>query len=268
MIEDIERINHPKMEFYRETYKNSKRWDGDSFDGKNIIIYMEQGLGDQIMFFRFIKYFDKSKIILHTSKELHPIFENIGYKCLDKNCEDLPDHDFHILSLSLPFVLNCSIPLEPYIEISEKTELIKGFNIGIAWEGNPLHQYNSYRNCPLKYFKILQKEGINLFSLQPVIHDQNLIMDCEDLYLNGVEINNFYDTAKLINSLDMVISVDTGVLHLAGAMGKNGFGILSPVHTDYRWNFIWYPSIKMLKGSWNGIFMNLSPAIQTIIEKI
>lgn len=253
---EAERVNHPNMEYYRRAYKESKRWDGDELDGKRVIVYMEQGYGDQIMFLRFVRFLKAKEchITLHAPKALHRVISTLGVEVIDKDNPNLPDHDLHILSLSLPFVLQCPIPLEPYIQIPEKTELPQGWNIGIAWEGSRDHENNTKRSCPLKHFKKLQKEGVNLFCLLPEIKDQSLLAECEDMDLNGVELTDFYDTAKLINSLDLVVSVDTAALHLSGAMGKAGYGLLNPEVRDHRWDYIWYPTMMMLKGTWEQMF--------------
>lgn len=248
-----ERINDPRMEYYRTVYKDSKRWDGDELNGKKVIVYMEQGFGDQILFLRFLRFLKAKGAmpILHAPWQLHRLIKHMGYEYFDKTCTDLPNHDLHILSLSLPFVLKCSIPLEPYIKLEEKFDLKTENNIGIAWEGSKDHEYNHVRNCPLEQFKKLKG---SLYMMQPAIFDWALIENCEEMDLNGVELYDFYDVAKLINSVDSIVSVDTASLHLAGAMGKKGYGLLSPVVTDPRWEYVWYPTIKMLKGSWDESF--------------
>jgi len=265
---DQERANNPNMEYYRTMYKDSKKWDGkQGLAGKKVIVYMEQGHGDQIQFLRFVRFIkamDCSQIILHTPKSLHRLIDTLGVEKIDRDNNPLPNHDYHILSFSLPFLLreavpNFSIPLEPYITVSEKTELLPGYNIGIAWEGSPLHKRNADRNCHLSNFKSIAASGINFFLLQPTIQDFSLISGCEDMNLKGVEIEDFYDVAKLINSLDMVVTVDTAALHLAGAMGQRGFGLLGPKWEDRRWRMgFWYPTIKLLKGEWEEIFKQVT----------
>ncbi len=244
------------MEYYREVYKDSKRWDNDPLEGKRVIVYMEQGFGDQIMFLRFLRFLKAKGAtpILHAPTQLHRLINHMGYECFDKDQTKLPDHDLHMLSLSLPFVLKCPIPLEPYIKLDEKFDLAEGFKIGIAWEGSKDHEYNEQRNCPLKHFKVLSGE---FYSLQPAIYDWTLVQECEEMDLNGVDLWDFYETAKLINSLDMVVCVDTAVLHLAGAMGKRGYGLLNPVVADPRWESVWYLSLKMLKGPWEESFKQI-----------
>lgn len=254
IVDNKDRINRPEMEYYRSVYSNSKLWSGELLEGKRILVYMEQGYGDQILFLRYITALKTRKpkqIILHANSGLKRIIENLGVEYFDKWDENIPDHDLHILSFDLPQLCGNQIPLEPYIHVTEKMELLEGSNVGIAWEGNPKHIHNHFRSCPLKHFKKLN--GVNLFMLQQTIHTPELTKDCEDMDLNGVELHDFYETAKLINSLDLVVSVDTAVLHLTGAMGVEGFGLLSTVGVDARWNNIWYPSLTLLRGSWEEV---------------
>jgi len=253
----LDRLQVLAMTYYRTVYKNSPMWNKEN--DKTVIVYMEQGFGDQIFAFRFLKYIKAKKVILHTSKELHRLFEHHGYECIDKEQENLPNHDFHTLSLSLPFLFY-EIPLEPYIKIEEKFELPTKNNIGIAWEGNHDHPSNDLRNCNLSLFKSLD---FNLYCLQSIINDSNLINGAKDMNLLGVELNDFYDTAKLINSLDYVISVDTAVLHLAGAMGKKGWGLLGDKYADPRWDTVWYPTIKMLKQDFKESLSFISDKLST-----
>lgn len=245
------------MTYYRETYKDSKRWDGqEDLKNKKVIIYGEMGNGDQIQFLRFVRMLKEAMechITIHAPKTLHRLISSLGVDVIDKDDNRLPEHDFHILIMDLPFLLKCPIYINSYISVPEKTELPPGKNIGIAWEGSACHEFNNQRNCPLKHFKALSK-GVNLICLQPSIFDRKLVEGCEDMDLHGVDLEDFYDTAKVINSLDLVVSVDTAVIHLAGAMGKRGYVLLNPEWCDPRWQYPWYHSIRVLKGSWEEVF--------------
>jgi hypothetical protein len=273
MKDYLERIDNPLMEYYRIVYKDSKRYDGGPLDDKRVIVYMEQGFGDQIMFLRFLRFLkakNPKQIILHAPKPLHRLIKTLGVDVINKDSAEetvLPDHDLHILSLSLPFVLRCPIPLEPYISVPEKEELPPGkFNIGITWEGSAEHPDKEYRDCPLRHFKMLQKPNVQFWLIQPATFwwSPNLIKGAELMYLKAVAPSNvifdFYDTARLINSLDLIVSVDTACLHLAGAMGKQGYGLLSETHTDPRWKGLWYPTLTLLKGPWEESMRRINTA--------
>jgi GT2 family glycosyltransferase len=271
--DSVDRVYNQNMSYYRETYKNSPRWDGiESLNGKTVLVYGEQGLGDNIQFVRYINELKKKgcRVIVHCSMALHALFLGIDGvdEVLDKNHDELPPHHCHILSMSLPFLLNDPKTKFPYVKIKEKMDLGEGFKIGIAWEGSPLHSNNEQRSCHIKYFKPLLDLGAKLFMLQQQIHSPALVCDM-DLY--GVQLNDFTDTAKLINSVDLVACVDTSVLHLAGAMNKKAIGLLS-MPGDYRWNVKeWYPSIKFIRqketGVWDSVFEELISEVKGLMNE-
>jgi len=230
------------MEYYHHLYRDSPMWDGSSLDGKTIIVYMEQGLGDCIQMYRYVSLLGTS-VIIHTSSELKELFEYFGHKVITKDIQSLPDHDCHVLSLSLPFIFEDEI-IFPYIGVKECNLEIDGaysdyIKIGIAWEGRS-------HKCPLWRFNCLQKANTKIFMLQNEIKDKRLL-ECSQIDLLGVELRNMLDTAILINTMDFVVTVDTCILHLAGAMNKKTYGILDK-SSDPRWytgNL--YPSVKLLE---------------------
>lgn len=257
-----ERINNPLMEFYRQVYRYSNRWDGTtSLNGKKVIVYCEQGFGDIIQFLRYIKALKQTgcHTILAIPNELHPLLSGIDGvdEYFDKNCSILPKHDYHILSLSLPFLLGIKeIPTQPYVSyqvVANLESYNKGVKIGIAWEGSPDHPKNLDRCCPLKKFKALLEEDTTLFMLQNKIHLPELVEDVDfDIY--SIPIKDFGDVASLINAMDFVVTVDTSILHLSGAMGKRTYGIMG-TEIDPRWNVdSWYDSVSLLTGEWDDLF--------------
>lgn len=274
--EYTERLMHPKMEYYRECYKNSEIWDGEeSLKDKTIIVYGEQGFGDIIQFARYIPILKEygCKIIFHCPKTLHNLFlENLEGvdSCIDKDIEEafeLPPHDYHVPSMSLPFVLGSADADVPYIKMREGEHGVSDFDdhfkVGIAWEGNPKHSNNDERSCPLGVFrKIYEMDRTKLFMIQQKVQSSRLVEGCEDWDILGTELPTFKDTAKLIESMDVVVSVDTSVMHLASALGKKTFCLLSYNH-DPRWDLDveWYPKTKLLTqkfaGDWTGIASEL-----------
>lgn len=245
----MDRLVDPRMEYYKDTYSQSVMWDGQaSLIDKTVIVYAEQGFGDIIQFSRYIPRLKSlcGKLFYHCPKELHRLFACLGVELLDKNNPDLPPHDFHVLSLELPFVLAPEEAKSPYLMVYE-SEWLPDFKdktkIGIVWESGTLSDNAPARNCPMEHFKLLQKENTVLFSLQKEIRDPSLI--CEDMVVYGAQLEDFYDTAKLINAMDFVASVDTAVLHLAGALGKTTYGLFNKEH-DPRWDLgNWYPIVAI-----------------------
>jgi len=264
MKENTDRLNDKRMEYYNFLYKKSKKWDGkQDLSNKKIIIYCEQGYGDIVQMFRYVDYlknnYENAFIILHCPKELGILFAKIKNpvdKIIHKNEEKLPAHDYHVLSFSLPFLLKDFKDKYPYIKFDEKNKDVVNFSknkkIGIAWEGNKVE------GIPLKYFKSLEKIG-DLFVLQKSINDKNLLQGADNINLQGVQINDFIDTARLINSMDIVVSVDTCILHLAGALNKKTYGLLNKEY-DERWNVKkWYDSVTLLRvdNDWQKVFKEI-----------
>jgi hypothetical protein len=266
------RLDSPLMGKYRELFSQSQQWNGsDSLVYKKIIIYCEQGLGDIIQFARYFKHLSDlgAYVILYAPLALHRLLGHLANELIDKEvCEKLPEHDYHVLSMSLPFLLGehgTLLMSAPYIHVPDITK-VEGYEsklkIGIAWEGNPTHSNNLDRCCPLEHFaQLADIPNVQLFMLQDRIHNHKLLKNCENLDLCGAELNDFWDTAALINAMDIVITVDTSVLHLAGAMGKQAYGLLSFRH-DPRWGVQnWYPSVKLITqsraGDWDSVFDEL-----------
>jgi hypothetical protein len=253
-------IEHPSMEFYRHVYKNSPRMPFGIKD-KTVIIYCEQGFGDIIQCARYFKLLEGNKVILHCPKELHRLFHfNFPeMQILDKDCAHLPKHDYHILSMSLlEEYIQQTIDV-PYLKVEGKFDVGED-TIGIAWEGKKKPNLN--RSCHLKYFRGLSQK-YKLFSLQKDFSSE-MSDGCEDMELYGVSINDFYDVAMLINSVEQVISIDTAILHLAGAMNKPTIGLLSN-DTDERWRIRnWYPSVKLMQGSWEGMLKNIMNSLEEV----
>jgi predicted GH43/DUF377 family glycosyl hydrolase len=261
-LDYLTRTKKPSMSLYRQLYKNSIRWNGvDPLNDKTIIIYCEQGLGTTIQFARYFKYLKQHnvRIIVQCDSELHRLLPYCD-EFIDFDTEILPEHDYHVLSLSLPFVLGIRDTDSPYLNIAETTEIDldptcksilfpRVLKIGIAWEGDPEYCNNLDRSCPLKYFLPLNQTGVQLFKIQKEIHLPELLEGAEDFPLWGHEFKDMLDTAQFINAMDVIITVDTAVLHLAGAMGKKTFGLLSLIK-DLRWEiYNWYPSVEMVGQS-------------------
>jgi len=281
----------PDKEYYRKVYQDSKRITGkEDLTNKKVVVFMEQGLGDNIQFLRYINILNlkNCEIILHIASALHSIIENHWpyVKISDRFKDDPPEHDYHILSTQLPFFLGISrtekdlpplnqcsynVPLmvnETYIKVKDKKvekELPQGKRVGIAWEGSPMHPENETRCCPLEYFKKIQDKGYILCCLQDATHNYKLMEGCKNVELWGTELKDFMDTAKFINCVDFVVSVDTAVSHLAGAMGKKVYCLVS-ADPDPRWGSegnrtSWYPTMTLVRQSklndWEGVFNKL-----------
>jgi tetratricopeptide (TPR) repeat protein len=289
---------YPQLKKINEIYGENKRWNGDNIKNKRILLYSEQGIGDAINFVRYTPLLKEKEcyIIIHCANELKAIIEKcqgvdevIGYNDFynEKNKTQLPKYDLHCSLLSLPFLLNNPIiPSKTYIKsnLQSNLENYNGFNIGICWAGSPRHQNDRYRSCHLKNFKNINNiPNVTLFSLQKDKRRRqystgkiiNFTEDSSNMRIIDLEdkIKTFDDTAAIIDQLDLIITVDTSLLHLAGAMGKETWALI-PWNCDWRWkangtSTVWYPSVKLFRqktlGDWGAVFNEIE---KEVIKKI
>lgn len=269
---------------------NGKRYSGENLAGKVLLVYTEQGFGDAFLFIRLIPHLKKAgcRILLFTHEKLIRLFKENNFADEYYDLKDIFDakiyYDYYISLLSLPAVFNVS-PFDKeftgkYITVgsNENLENIKleadKFNIGIAWKGNPEPKANRVRHTELRYFKALSEiKNVKLYSFQ--LNSKNELQDCGfDIVDLSSYINDFYDTAYLLTKIDLMISVDTGILHLAGTMGVNTLALL-PNNLDWRWNDNFgvsdlYPSIKLIKQSldynWDSVFEQLIIEVKKIVD--
>lgn len=277
-----------QLKVWKNLYDPSKKWTGQSLENKTIIIHGEQGHGDTIQFFRYVKYLKNAHVILHCSNDLSSIFSDHVDEIYTEEpneikTEELPVHDYHCSILSLPYILKLR-EVPPFsLKINKRINLdcySNSIKIGIVWAGNPQHPNDANRSCHLKHFlEIHDIPGIKLFSLVKDIRPRIYRFNSDPIDLTeGTEemkivdmaplMNTFGDTAEIINSLDLVITVDTSVLHLAGSMGKPTWALL-PWVCDWRWGSreetVWYPSVRIFrqpsKGDWHSVFSNIKKEI-------
>ena len=262
--------------------RNFKRplWDGTSLSSKSILIYVEQGFGDSIQFARYIDLFpDTATIIVACQPELKSLLKSIErIDTLVTKGEDIPNFDFHAPIVSLPHIFGTvleTIPAKiPYLypdknpDFSFLSDDERDLKVGIAWAGSPTHINDRNRSISLNNFKcLLDIKGCEFFSLQVGEHHRD-IKRCgysriiKDL---GKQFTNFHHTASAILQLDLVISVDTAVAHLAGALGKPVWTLL-PFIPDWRWmlnrsDSPWYPSMTLFRqrkrGDWHSVFQEI-----------
>lgn len=238
--------------------------------GKKILVTDEQGIGDSIQFARYFSLL-KNKgafVIFECREKLMPLFRKLrGVDILvEKRAGKIPavDYDYHIPLLSLPnyFKSNSyTIPHEvPYLipagemvkkwahEIRDHSKL----KVGLVWAGNPSHTNDENRSCSLSVFEpLLKVKDADFYSLQKGKAAEQV--DCNPWGIIDIagKINSLEDTAAVISNLDIVISVDTSVAHLAGALGKPVM-VLLPKLPDWRWQLNrtdspWYPTMKLFR---------------------
>ena len=266
------------------------RWDGSLLDGKSIVVYSEQGIGDLINFCRFLpELYERgaSKVILESQEPLAGLME-FNYPNVevvprgDDNYPPAPHADMAISICSLTGALGYDSPEkingEPYLYADGRMhprslEKRGNLRVGISWAGNPDHAHDYMRSCPVRHFSNLAVDGVDLYSLQKdtwPIRDWkgkqvNVSQGKETINMTDLSpfMKDFLDTAACLKNLDLVITIDSAVAHLAGAMGVPVW-MLIPTIPDWRWlkhrpdTAIWYDSMRIYRQSslydWPGVF--------------
>lgn len=261
------------------------RWEGQPLQGRKILVLNEQGFGDTIQFVRYLPYLTDGEIILRCQPALIPLFKTLINKPpIQWVAADSPwtiDFDVYIALASLPKVFNTKLSTIPqtipylaanpqkaaYWQAQFKAEKV---NVGIVWAGNPHHVNDKNRSCVVTHFlPLAQLTEVQLYSLQknqPVDNSSEII----DLSNN---LQSFDDTAAVISGLDLIISVDTAVAHLAGALGKPIWTLL-PYVPDWRWllqrnDSPWYPTMQLFRQSqpkdWESVFAQVYQALADLV---
>ncbi|MCD6395283.1 MAG: glycosyltransferase, partial [Planctomycetes bacterium] len=168
---------------------------------------------------------------------------------------------------------------EPKIQHWRSKIQTDAFKIGIAWAGNPIHTNDHNRSCALQNFTPLAEiRNVKLFSLQkgPGIEQIKNWQGAAELIDLGQAFEDFTDTAAAIENMDLIISVDTSVIHLAGAMGKPVWTLL-PFMPDWRWmmekqDCPWYPTMRLFRqerpGNWHGLFEQLAHMLHKLANNV
>lgn len=273
------KVNPPTGNFKK---RFTEEWDGRSYKKKSLLVFSEQGLGDFIMFSRFLQKTKKlgGKLILEVQEPLYDIVKN-NFDFLDEviarenstNWPKPPLTDYAISVCSLPRIHKIydieQIQTKPYLKTESRYKFNKNkkMKIGLCWCGNADHSKDATRSAHIKNFtRLFEQKNVEIYSLVKGVKGiRNWTIGKTDLH-EGKEsfpiidleskFNNFEELAAIINSLDLVITVDTGLAHLCGAMGKPVW-IMIGKETDWRWGdtvntTIWYPSVTLFryKTSW------------------
>lgn len=268
-----------------------RQWDGSPLGGRTLLIHMEQGRGDMIQFIRYASLAAGTggQVVVCALPELVPLLATVdGISLVVDRNGTLPVFDVHIPVQSLPYVFGTTLETVPGkvpylrpdpLKVAEWQRLFpdeRRFRIGLVWQGTPTHRDDHNRSCPLSEFVPLSGlAGVDFYSLQigtgsEQIHDMPECMTVVDL--TG-RIQDFSDTAAMIANLDLVISVDTAVAHLAGALGKPVWTLL-PYVPEWRWllgrdDSPWYPTMRLFRqaapGDWKSVFCELRNELEMLL---
>jgi tetratricopeptide (TPR) repeat protein len=248
-------------------------WLGETpLDGRTILLHAEQGLGDAIQFLRYLPLVaaQAAKVVLEVQAPLKALLGGVsgieGVSTIVVRGEKLPDFDCHCPLVSLPLAFKTrldTIPATvPYVAAAEDRVIkwrqrlprSRMRRIGIAWAGNPAFRGDQPRSIGLARFSpLLCASGVEFLSLQRDLRegDRDLLRRHPHVVQLGDAIADFADTAALLSLVDLVISSDTSLVHLAGAMGKPVW-VLLQYDADWRWligrnDSPWYPTARLFR---------------------
>lgn len=260
-------------------------WSGETLEGKALLIYVEQGMGDNLQFVRYLGVlrarYPGAKIYYWCLPPLFELFssyaEECGVELLPETVPGgLPPFDYQIALLTLPGRLGTTletIPAAvPYLKAPQnlvdqwaaRLAGLPGKKVGLVWASGETYLFHKFRTMRLEQLSpLLQIPGISWVSLQK---GGGAVQISEEGWSGRIfdpmgEVNDFSGTAAIIANLDLVISVDTSVPHLAGAMGKPVW-LLDRFDTDWRWllgrsDSPWYPTMRIFRqtkfGDWAGV---------------
>ncbi|MBL8630432.1 MAG: tetratricopeptide repeat protein [Rhodospirillaceae bacterium] len=267
----------------RKRAHTTPAWDGTPQPGRTILLHAEQGLGDTIQFARFAKAVRAKchRVIVDAPKGLIPLLQTIeGIDAVVDAAVPSPPHDVHAHLLGLPRLLGItpsSISPEPYVStptaIAPHLQLPATTRprIGFVWAGSADNKIDRRRSCDVANFLTLaQATDADFVSLQIGPRAQDLSEPKANIVarIDG-RAADWTETAQILAQIDLVISVDTAVAHLAGAMGKQTW-ILLPFSPDFRWLLTgaatpWYSSVRLfrqrVRGDWASLFHDVGQAL-------
>ena len=251
------------------------RWNGESLAGKTLMLVAEQGFGDTIQFCRYGRLLaDQGATLVLVVRQpmLRLLAANLPGRVITEN-EALPFADFWLPLLSLPFALNKlrpdEAPAAPYLHVPDSAQRAFPANgkprIGVVWSGSPTHERDYERSIAVELFEPLWKHAVADFVAPSSGFDHKLLPSKTPFQPLDPPLADFADTAALLASLDLLVTVDTAAAHLAGAIGTKTF-LLLPLCPDWRWGIsgettAWYGCITLIRqkraGDWKGAIDDL-----------
>ena len=273
------RLRHPHLNLARDF--TQPQWRGQDIAGQTILLHAQGGFGDVLQFVRYAPLVAQrgAKVLLECKAELVSLLQSVkGVQAVISRGQALPPFDWHSPLPSLPLAFGTSletIPADvPYLSPPPPAQALwkqrvgegPSFKIGLVWAGR------SFQSNHLQIFAPLGKiPGVRFFSLQKgpqSVQQPPAGMDLKDF---TADLRDFADTAALIQQMDLVIGVDTAVVHLAGALAKPVW-VLIPCRSDFRWlldrcDSPWYPTMRLFRqirpGDWDTPTAQMAAALRS-----
>jgi hypothetical protein len=263
-------------------------WDGSPLNGRRILLHCEQGFGDTIQFARFVPKVAEmgGKVVLATHGELERLLRgSFNVDRVVKLGEPVSNIDVHCAIPSLPLLLHCDVEgtaRMPYLAVDSvvraEWERKLGssdsrLRVGLAWAGNP--RPDPWRSiAPELLLPLIETSRVEFHSLQKSTPPPRTGgSDCAKIIDHSADLADFADTAALVSHFDLIISIDTSVAHLAGALGKPVW-VLLPYSPDWRWllhrgDSPWYPTMRLFRqrthGNWREVLERVSDSLGSLL---
>ncbi len=277
------------------------RWDGSALNGRTLLVATEQGMGDTLQFIRYVPVLRRlgNRVIVQCQPPLRGLLAaSLGADSVAAQGEPLPHFDTYIPLLTLPAIFGTTVsnlPAQvPYLKVDgglvsnwasvldslrPKGSDRPSLRIGIAWQGNPDHLGDHQRSFPLQHFAPLAHvPGVDLISLQkgfgtdqiPTVQSQFPVLDLESRL--GPDSESLMSIAAIMKNLDLVISCDTAIAHVAAALGVRVWVPL-PKAPDWRWmldreDSPWYPTLRLYRqtiyGQWEHVFLRMAEDLKKL----
>ncbi len=263
----------------------------EEISGKTILLHSEQGFGDTIQFCRYVPLVAArgARVILDVQRPLQSLMSSLaGAPQIISTGDPLPDFDLHCPLLSLPLAFKTRLetipsgapyllaPSQAAIDWKARIGIKRRPRIGLAWSGNAAHERDRDRSMNLRAFLSILDIGATFISLQKDVRadDAAVLDERSDILRLGEQLGDFSDTAALVSQLDLVISVDTSVAHLAGALGKPVWVLLSHI-PEWGWlldrsDSPWYPTASLFRQdqtrTWDAVIIHVREALLQFIE--
>ncbi len=284
-------------QYFRKKFTAEKYWQKQVLYEKTVLVWTEQGLGDSLMMLRYLpvlkKNYHAKKIIVICEQPLVHLIKNMPSVaeviCKPEVINDLPfEHlsfDYHCSMMSLLFLTETryeTIPNDmPYLSVisestaiwHEKLSSLPGIKIGLVWSGDTDFIHDRLRSIPLKQFEpLFSIKGFTWISLQKGEAACQLKLLSQSVIDWTEHLHDMHDTAALIENLDLVISVDTSVVHLAGALGRPTW-LCNRYGSEWRWLLEaeaspWYPTVKIFRQStpndWNHVILKMANTLHKL----
>jgi cytochrome c-type biogenesis protein CcmH/NrfG len=265
----------------------ARPWDGMSYGGQHLLLRWEGRIGDNIQCWRYLPAVKAlgGTVVIEVPSEVQGLLQRYP----DIDCMVVPGRepplacDYEVCTLELPRIFHTTaeaVPrYEPYLRVPGRRVRLwetpcatQDFKVGIAWAGDPDHVDAHQCTCPLSCLDGLTRiPHVRLFGLQKRAAAD--LSGCAGMTDLGHEWADFADTAAVLHHMDLVISTDSAVLHLAGAMGKPTWALL-PFAPDWRWHLDrrdnpWYPTMRLFRqtqrGDWQGVLQRVNEALRALV---